>query len=668
MTSAPSEIAARLRAEIDSHNHRYHVLDEPSISDAAFDALLDKLKRLEAEYPALITPTSPTQRVGGAVLAGFREIKHAMPMLSLNNAFSASDVRDFVARIEAVVGTEPLEFSAEPKLDGLAMSLLYVGGELKQAATRGDGETGEDVTHSVRTIQAVPLKLSGHAPAVLEVRGEVYMPRAGFKRFNEVLKARGDKPMVNPRNAAAGSVRQLDPKLAAERPLAFFAYGLGASEGFSKPDRHSATLKQFTALGLPVSPLVEELTGIEALLDYYARIGARRDQLGYDIDGVVYKIDRYDFQQRMGFVSKAPRFALAHKFPAEEMQTRLLAIDVQIGRTGAVTPVARLEAVFVGGVTVTSATLHNFDEVQRKDLRVGDSVIVRRAGDVIPEVARSLPELRPANAPAWEMPLACPECGSAVRRVEGEAVFRCTGGLICPAQRKEGLKHFASRRALDIEGLGDKIVEQLIDAGLIRTPADVFALKFDDLARLERLGEKSAGNLIDAINRARTPTFERFLFALGIPQVGENTAKQLSRWFGSMAALMAADSAELQQIKDVGPQVSASICAFFEEPHNREVIAALKANGLAFIESEPVRELSGALAGQVFVLTGTLPTLTRDEAKARLEALGATVSGSVSKKTSFVVAGADAGSKLNKAQALGVAVIDEEALLGLLSV
>lgn len=668
MTSAPSEIAARLRAEIDSHNHRYHVLDEPSISDAAFDALLDKLKRLEAEYPALITPTSPTQRVGGAVLAGFREIKHAMPMLSLNNAFSASDVRDFVARIEAVVGTEPLEFSAEPKLDGLAMSLLYVGGELKQAATRGDGETGEDVTHSVRTIQAVPLKLSGHAPAVLEVRGEVYMPRAGFKRFNEVLKARGDKPMVNPRNAAAGSVRQLDPKLAAERPLAFFAYGLGASEGFAKPDRHSATLKQFTALGLPVSPLVEELTGIEALLDYYARIGARRDQLGYDIDGVVYKIDRYDFQQRMGFVSKAPRFALAHKFPAEEMQTRLLAIDVQIGRTGAVTPVARLEAVFVGGVTVTSATLHNFDEVQRKDLRVGDSVIVRRAGDVIPEVARSLPELRPANAPAWEMPLACPECGSAVRRVEGEAVFRCTGGLICPAQRKEGLKHFASRRALDIEGLGDKIVEQLIDAGLIRTPADVFALKFDDLARLERLGEKSAGNLIDAINRARTPTFERFLFALGIPQVGENTAKQLSRWFGSMAALMAADSAELQQIKDVGPQVSASICAFFEEPHNREVIAALKANGLAFIESEPVRELSGALAGQVFVLTGTLPTLTRDEAKARLEALGATVSGSVSKKTSFVVAGADAGSKLNKAQALGVAVIDEEALLGLLSV
>ena len=668
MSSAPSEIAARLRAEIDAHNHRYHVLDEPSISDAAFDALLDKLKRLEAEYPALITPTSPTQRIGGAVLAGFREIKHAMPMLSLNNAFSASDVRDFVARIEAVVGTEPLEFSAEPKLDGLAMSLLYVGGELKQAATRGDGETGEDVTHSVRTIQAVPLKLSGRAPAVLEVRGEVYMPRAGFKRFNEVLKARGDKPMVNPRNAAAGSVRQLDPKLAAERPLAFFAYGLGASEGFVKPDRHSATLKQFTALGLPVSPLVEELIGIEALLDYYARIGARRDQLGYDIDGVVYKIDRYDFQQRMGFVSKAPRFALAHKFPAEEMQTRLLAIDVQIGRTGAVTPVARLEAVFVGGVTVTSATLHNFDEVQRKDLRVGDSVIVRRAGDVIPEVARSLPELRPANAPAWEMPLACPECGSAVRRVEGEAVFRCTGGLICPAQRKEGLKHFASRRALDIEGLGDKIVEQLIDAGLIRTPADVFALKFDDLARLERLGEKSAGNLIDAINRARTPTFERFLFALGIPQVGENTAKQLSRWFGSMAALMAADSAELQQIKDVGPQVSASICAFFEEPHNREVIAALKANGLAFIESEPVRESSGALTGQVFVLTGTLPTLTRDEAKARLEALGATVSGSVSKKTSFVVAGADAGSKLNKAQALGVAVIDEEALLGLLSV
>lgn len=662
----PAERAAQLRAEINAHNQRYHVLDAPIISDAQFDSLLEQLKQLEAQHPELINLSSPTQRIGGAVMAGFREVRHAQPMLSLSNAFSNEEVRDFVRRIEATAGGALLAFSAEPKLDGLAMSLRFVDGVLVQAATRGDGETGEDVTHTVRTIASVPLQLRHGAPALLEVRGEVYMPRAGFKRFNEVLRARGDKLMVNPRNAAAGSVRQLDPKLAAERPLAFFAYGIGASEGFALPDNHSETLRAFTALGLPVSPLVETLRGVEALLDYFERIGAARDSLPYDIDGVVYKLDSYALQQRLGFVSKAPRFALAHKFPAQEMPTRLLAIDVQIGRTGAVTPVARLDPVFVGGVTVTNATLHNFDEVQRKDLRVGDTVIVRRAGDVIPEVARSVIEERPATSATWQMPNECPECGSAIRRVDGESVARCTGGLFCPAQRKEGLKHFASRRALDIEGLGDKIVEQLIDAKLIQTPADVFALKFEDLARLDRLGEKSAGNLIDAINAARSPTLERFLFALGIPQVGENTAKQLSRHFGALDAVAKASVEELMQVKDIGPQVSQSIRAFFDEAHNLQVIAQLRANGLSWLETEPVRELSGPLVGKVFVLTGTLPNLTRDEAKARLEALGATVAGSVSKKTHYVVAGAEAGSKLSKAEALGVAVIDEAALMALL--
>ena len=667
MPDAPQAQVDNLRALIEQHNRSYHLLDAPTVSDAEYDSLMEQLKTLEAAYPELQSSSSPSMRVGGAVLAGFREVRHALPMLSLANAFSDIEVRDFFERMASAVGSEALEFSAEPKLDGLAMSLKYVNGELTQAATRGDGETGEDVTHTVRTIASVPLKLNGQAPALLEVRGEVYMPRAGFHRFNEILKARGDKLMVNPRNAAAGSVRQLDPKLAAERPLAFFAYGIGASDGFNSSERHSSTLAQFRALGLPVSPLVENVSGVAGLLAYFNKIGASRDSLPYDIDGVVYKLDRYDWQQRLGFVSKAPRFALAHKFPAQEMPTRLLSIDVQIGRTGAVTPVARLEPVFVGGVTVTNATLHNFDEVQRKDLRIGDTVIVRRAGDVIPEVARAVLELRPESTCSWQMPTECPECGSAIRRIDGEAVARCTGGLFCPAQRKEGVKHFASRRALDIEGLGDKIVDQLIDAKLIATPADLFSLTFTALASLERLGEKSAANLIDAINKSRTPTLERLLFALGIPQAGENTAKQLARYFGSMDALIAASTDELKLIKDVGPQVSASVRAFFDEPHNLEVIAKLKANGVLWTEHAPIREISGPLAGKTFVLTGTLPTLSRDQAKARLEALGATVSGSVSKKTSFVIAGSEAGSKLAKAEELGLQILDEAGLLAMLA-
>jgi DNA ligase (NAD+) len=655
-----------LRAEIDAHNHRYHTLDAPSISDAQYDQLVARLQALELAHPEFADAASPTRRVGAAVLDEFTKVRHALPMLSLNNAFSTQDVADFVERIAAQVGSDALQFSAEPKLDGLAMSLRYVDGVLVQAATRGDGETGEDVTHTVRTVPSVPLKLKGTAPPLLEVRGEIYMPRAGFERYNRQLLARGEKLLVNPRNAAAGSVRQLDPKLAAERPLAFYAYGLGAHEGFALPSHHSEMLKRLAAYGLPVSPLVETVRGLSALIDYYTRIGARRDALPHDIDGVVYKLDAFADQQRLGFVSRAPRFALAHKFPAEELPTKLLAIDVQVGRTGAITPVARLEPLFVGGVTVTNATLHNIDEIQRRDLRIGDTVIVRRAGDVIPQVVGSISDQRPTDSQPWQLPSACPECGSAIKRVEGEAVARCTGGLICPAQRKEGIKHFVSRRALDIDGLGDKIVEQLIDANWVRTPADVFALKFDDLARLERLGEKSAGNLIDAINAARSPTFERFLYALGIPQVGETTAKQLARHFGGLEALMAASVEALQQIKDVGPAVSHAIRAFFDEPHNLEVIASLKANGVNWIEQAPQREASGPLVGKVFVLTGTLPTLKREQAQALLEAAGATVSGSVSKKTSYVVAGTEAGSKLEKAAALGVPVLDEAQMLALL--
>jgi DNA ligase (NAD+) len=655
-----------LRAEIDAHNHRYHTLDAPSISDAQYDQLVARLQALELAHPEFADAASPTRRVGAAVLDEFTKVRHALPMLSLNNAFSTQDVADFVERIAAQVGSDALQFSAEPKLDGLAMSLRYVDGVLVQAATRGDGETGEDVTHTVRTVPSVPLKLKGTAPPLLEVRGEIYMPRAGFERYNRQLLARGEKLLVNPRNAAAGSVRQLDPKLAAERPLAFYAYGLGAHEGFALPSHHSEMLKRLAAYGLPVSPLVETVRGLSALIDYYTRIGARRDALPHDIDGVVYKLDAFADQQRLGFVSRAPRFALAHKFPAEELPTKLLAIDVQVGRTGAITPVARLEPLFVGGVTVTNATLHNIDEIQRRDLRIGDTVIVRRAGDVIPQVVGSISDQRPTDSQPWQLPSACPECGSAIKRVEGEAVARCTGGLICPAQRKEGIKHFVSRRALDIDGLGDKIVEQLIDANWVRTPADVFALKFDDLARLERLGEKSAGNLIDAINAARSPTFERFLYALGIPQVGETTAKQLARHFGGLEALMAASVEALQQIKDVGPAVSHAIRAFFDEPHNLEVIASLKANGVNWIEQAPQREASGPLVGKVFVLTGTLPTLKREQAQALLEAAGATVSGSVSKKTSYVVAGTDAGSKLEKAATLGVPVLDEAQMLALL--
>ena len=671
------ERAQHLRAEIARYDHHYYVLDAPLVPDAEYDRLFRELQALEAAHPELQTPDSPTLRVGGAVLAAFAPVRHTVPMLSIRTEtdVEASGAFAFDARIRRELRlTEldpPIEYSAELKFDGLAISLRYEDGLLVRAATRGDGENGEDVTANVRTVGDIPLRLRGEEaralPRVLEVRGEIYMRRADFLRFNLEAEARGEKTLVNPRNAAAGSIRQLDSKIAATRPLAFFAYGLGEYEGWSIPETHAGVLDALACFGLPVCAERAVLQGPQALADFHARIGARRGDLPFDIDGVVYKVNRLDLQAELGYVSREPRWAVAHKYPAEEACTEVLGIDIQVGRTGALTPVARLAPVFVGGVTVTNATLHNEDEVRRKDVRVGDTVVVRRAGDVIPEVVRMLPERRPIIAPEFVLPKTCPVCGSHVVRGADEAVARCSGGLFCPAQRKQALLHFAARRAMDIEGLGEKLVEQLVDADIVRTPADLYRLGLLALANLERMAEKSASNLLEAIERSKTTTLARFIFALGIRNVGESTARDLARHFGALDALLEADEAALLAVPDVGPIVAQCLLQFLAEPHNREVIEQLRAAGIVFPEGEGEAAELGPLAGKTLVLTGTLPQLARDEAKALIEAAGGKVSGSVSRKTHYVVAGSEAGSKLAKAQELAVPIIDEAQLRILLN-
>lgn len=672
----PEARAAALRAEIARHDHAYYVLDAPTIPDAEYDRLFRELQALEAAHPALRTPDSPTVRVGGKPLAQFPPVRHRVPMLSIRTETDteASGAFSFDARVRSALKLEdadpPVEYAAELKFDGLAISLRYEQGLLVQAATRGDGETGEDVTSNVRTMKAVPLRLRGEAPPVLEVRGEVYMRRADFERLNARQAEAGEKTFVNPRNAAAGSIRQLDPAIAARRPLSFYAYGLGDVEGWQVPDTHAGVLDAIADFGLPVCAHRAVVQGAQGLADFHARIAGLRDSLPFDIDGVVYKVNARALQQQLGFVTREPRWAVAHKYPAQEAVTLLRDIEVQVGRTGALTPVARLDPVFVGGVTLTNATLHNQDEIDRKDVRIGDWVIVRRAGDVIPEVVAPVVERRTTELPRFvllERFPVCPVCGSHVVRGEDEAVARCTGGLFCPAQRKQALLHFAGRRAMDIEGLGDKLVDQLVDAAIVKTPVDLYRLGVLALANLERMGEKSAQNLLAAIEKSRATTLARFIFALGIRNVGEATARDLARYFGKLEALMAADVDALQQVPDVGPIVANAVAAFFAEPHNREVIEQLRAAGLHWEEGEPAAAAAGALAGKTFVLTGTLPTLTRDEAKALIEARGGKVAGSVSKKTHYVVAGAEAGSKLDKAQALGVAILEEDGLLRLLS-
>jgi len=664
---AARERARALREQIAFHNYRYYVLDDPLIPDSEYDRLMAELQGLEAQHPDLATADSPTQRVGAAPLAEFAEVRHRVPMLSLDNAFTAEDLAGFDRRVRERLGREgEVAYAAEPKLDGLAVSLRYEGGMLVQAATRGDGTVGEDVTHNVRTIPSVPLRLLGSDwPRLLEVRGEVYMPKRGFAALNQRAREQGEKTFANPRNAAAGSLRQLDPRVTAARPLAIYCYGVGEIAGGDLAPTHGATMQRLAAWGLRISPELAMVHGAAGCLDYYHRIGARRDSFDYDIDGVVFKVDELALQRELGFVARAPRWAVAHKFPAQEELTVVEAIEFQVGRTGAVTPVARLRPVFVGGVTVSNATLHNMDEVERKDVRVGDTVFVRRAGDVIPEVVRVLPDRRPAGTQPVQLPSSCPVCGSDVIKPEGEAVARCTGGLYCPAQRKEAVLHFASRRALDIEGLGDKLVDQLVDGGLLHDPADLYALGRDRLAALERMGEKSADNLLSALDRSRRTTLARFLYALGIREVGEATAQALARQFGTLEAIEAADEAALQQTPDVGPVVASQVAAFFRQPHNREVIAKLRAAGIAWDESRPA-QATQPLAGKSFVLTGAL-SRPRDAVKDELEALGAKVSGSVSKKTDYVVAGEDPGSKLARAQELGVTVLDEAGLAAMLA-
>lgn len=669
-SSAPCEEVAELRRLLDDYNYRYYVLDAPVVSDAEYDRLFRRLKSLEDENPDLVTPDSPTRRVGGKPAAGFAEVVHEMPMLSLDNVFSDQDAREFDRRVRERLGIEDaVTYNCEPKLDGIALSVLYVGGVLQRAATRGDGYTGEDITLNVRTIPSVPLHLRGSGwPARLEVRGEVLMPRAGFDELNRRAREAGDKVFVNPRNAAAGSLRQLDPAVTASRPLVLYAYGVGATDGGSLPARHHDVLLQLREWGFRVNEHVVTADGIDAALDYYRRMQALRPTLPYEIDGIVYKVNDIALQERLGFVSRAPRWAVAHKFPAQEETTELLDVEFQVGRTGAVTPVARLKPVFVGGVTVSNATLHNMGEIERMDLRIGDTVVVYRAGDVIPKIVGIVPERRPANAQPVVMPVNCPVCGSQVIKPEGEAIARCTGGLYCPAQQKNALRHFASRLAMNIDKLGEKIIDQLVDAGLVRHLPDIYGLSVAQLAELERMGEKSAQNLVDAIEASKGTTLPRFLYALGIREVGEATALALARHFGLIEALMDADEERLQQVPDVGPVVAASIANFFRQPHNREMIAKLQRAGVYWPALEPVAvdTASLPLAGMTVVLTGTLASLSREEAKAKLQALGAKVAGSVSAKTSVVIAGDEAGSKLAKAQELGVETWDEARLLVLL--
>jgi len=663
------ERARQLRAEIEQHNHRYYVLDDPLISDSEYDALFRELQAIEAAHPELLTPDSPTQRVGGRALDMFQPVRHAVPMLSIRTETDteASGAFAFDNRVRNLLALgendPPVEYAVELKFDGLAINLRYENGVLVRAATRGDGETGEEVTDNIRTVGQIPLRLHTQTPPeVLEVRGEIYMKRADFERFNARAQAAGEKTLVNPRNAAAGSIRQLDSRIAASRPLSFFAYGLGQVRGWELPATHGGVLDALQALGLPVCSERAVLLGPQALADFHARIGEWRSQLPFDIDGVVYKVNSLSIQRELGFVSREPRWAVAHKYPAEEATTEVLGIDIQVGRTGALTPVARLAPVFVGGVTVTNATLHNEDEVRRKDVHIGDTVIVRRAGDVIPEVVRVIPEKRPILAPDFVMPQACPVCGSHVVRAENEAVARCSGGLYCPSQRKQALIHFASRRAMDIEGLGDKLVEQLVDHDIVHTPADFYALGMSALVNLERMAEKSAANLLAAIEKSKRTTLARFIYALGIRNVGETTAKDLARHFGNLERLLQSDEEALMRVVDVGPVVAQSLRQFFNEPHNLEVIRQLRERGVTWAEGDGSPTSTGKLTGKTFVLTGTLPSLSREEAKALIETVGGKVSGSVSKNTDYVVAGAEAGSKLEKARELNLNVIDEAQL------
>ena len=667
MTSSAAARAATLRAQIAQHDYRYYVLDEPSVPDAEYDRLMQELRSLEAADPGLVTADSPTQRVAGTPSAQFGEVSHRVPMLSLDNAFSADDVRGFDRRVHERLAVEgELEYVAEPKLDGLAVTVTYVNGQLERAATRGDGVTGEDVTANVRTIRAVPQRLRGTAPALFEARGEVIMTTAGFARMNEQARAKGEKEFVNPRNAAAGALRQLDPRITAQRPLTAFFYGLGAVEGIAYPSRQWHLLELLRAHGLPVSPEVRAVQGVEGCLAYYQQLGARRSALPYQIDGVVYKLDSRADQERLGFVSRAPRWAIAHKFPAEEALTVVRGIEFQVGRTGALTPVARLEPVFVGGVTVSNVTLHNIDEVQRKDVRIGDTVTVRRAGDVIPEVVSVLLERRPPGTEPVVLPQHCPICHSQVLRAEGEAVARCTGGFTCRAQRQEALRHFASRRALDIEGMGDKVIEQLVEHEHVKSPADLYALTLGQLTQLERLGEKSATNLLAAIEKSKHTSLPRLLYGLGIREVGEATALALARHFGTLEKLSAASAELIQQVPDVGPIVAAHVAAFFAAPEHVAVIRTLRQRGVQWPDMQVPEAAQQPLAGRTFVVTGTLDSMTREQAQEALTARGAKVAASVSKKTSYLVAGREAGSKLAKAQELGVAILDEAALLKLL--
>ncbi|MFG6431464.1 NAD-dependent DNA ligase LigA [Roseateles sp. LYH14W] len=673
MTADSALRAAELRAQLNHHAHLYYVLDAPELPDAEYDKLFAELQALEATHPELLTPDSPTQRVIGAVLPGLTPVRHVVPMLSITTETDTTEggAIAFDARVRRELGLTasdpPVEYAAELKFDGLAMSLRFEAGVLVQAATRGDGETGEDVTQNVRTIGQIPLRLRGDAPAVLEVRGEVYMRRDDFEKLNERQRERGEKTFVNPRNTAAGAIRQLDPALVRQRPLCFYAYGLGEVQGWDIPATHAELLDALAAFGLPVNADRVVTLGHAGLVQFHQDMAARRDALPFDIDGIVYKVNSRELQQKLGFKTREPRWAVAHKYPAQEQVTTLLAIDVQVGRTGKLTPVARLDPVFVGGTTVSNATLHNLFEMRRKGVRVGDKVVIRRAGDVIPEVVGRVPGDRPSYVPNFRMPRACPICKSEAAREKGGMDYRCTGGVFCPAQRKQAMLHFAGRRAMDIEGLGDKLVEQLVDAGIVLSLPGLYKLGVAKLAALDRMAEKSAQNIVDALEKSKTPTLARFLFSLGIRQVGETTAKELAKHFGTLDKLMNASVEQLLEVADVGPIVAASIHTFFAQPHNREVVEQLLAAGVQPKESAgEADDRPRPLLGKTLVLTGTLPTLSRDEAQALIEDAGGKVSGSVSKKTSYVIAGEEAGSKLEKARTLGVTVLDEAGLRTLL--
>jgi DNA ligase (NAD+) len=666
----PVQEIESLREQLDAWNYQYYVLDAPSVPDAEYDRCMRRLLQLEAENPGQFRVDSPSQRVGGQPLSQFKQVSHDVPMLSLDNAFNAQDMQNFNRRLLDRLGEEaqPLEFACEPKLDGIAVSLLYRDGVLERGATRGDGTTGEDITHNVRTIRSIPLRLRGAGfPALLEVRGEVYMTKLGFAQLNDRARERGDKTFVNPRNAAAGALRQLDARITAQRPLEMCCYGVGQVEGGSLPSRHSDVLERLRDWGFKVNAESAVVRGIEACDRYYQALFERRDNLPYDIDGIVFKVNELALQQRLGFVSRAPRWAIARKFPAQEEMTRLLDVEFQVGRTGAITPVARLEPVFVGGVTVSNATLHNSDEIERLGLQIGDTVIVRRAGDVIPQVVSVVPGHRPADARRVRFPTVCPVCQSAIEREPGESAMRCTGGLVCAAQQKAAIKHFASRRAMDIDGLGDKLVEQLVDEGLVQNVAGLYSLSLQQLLPLERMGEKSAQKLLAALQKSKQSTLPRFIFALGIRDVGEATALNLANHFGSWHALATATEEQLLQVEDVGPVVAAHLLQFFASASAGQVVKSLLDAGVTWPESERRAEQSLPLAGQTWVVTGKLEALGRDDAKAHLRALGAKVAGSVSAKTTCVVAGPGAGSKLTNAHQLGVDVIDEDALLALLA-